>query len=437
MRVLIIGSGGREHALAWAIARSPLLTQLFVAPGNPGTAAIATNVPVRTTDIAGLVSFAVEKRIDLVIPGPEAPLVAGIADALAVAGITCCGPSAAAAQLEGSKTFTKEVADAAAIPTAAWDCFEDADAAHDYVEEMGAPIVIKADGLAAGKGVVVALTLDDAHEAITAIMEDKVHGAAGTRVVIEECLEGEEISVFALCDGLDALYLGCAADHKRVGEGDTGPNTGGMGAISPPPWATPAVIDKTMEKIIRPALAEMARRGTPFRGFLFAGLMLEADGPKLIEFNVRFGDPECETVLPMLESDLLQALLAATNGTLKDVELRWKTGASATVVMCSKGYPGAYATGGEIFGLEEAAALPGVNIFHAGTMADQGGILANGGRVLAVNATSATLEEAVAQAYAAVDSIEWADGFCRRDIGKRAIFAGKWPGPAGEPNKGQ
>ena len=428
MRVLIIGSGGREHALAWAIAASPLLTKLFVAPGNPGTAAFAENVPLRGTDIKGLVAFAVEQKIDLVIPGPEAPLVAGIADALAAAGIACCGPSAAAAQLEGSKEFTKQIAAAANIPTAAWASFTHAEEAHEYIEAVGAPIVIKADGLAAGKGVVVALTPEEAHEAISAIMEDMVHGAAGAKVVIEQCLVGEEISVFALCDGLDALYLGVAADHKRVGDGDTGPNTGGMGAISPPPWATPAVIEETMERVIRPALAEMVKQGMPFRGFLFAGLMVEEDGPKLIEFNVRFGDPECETLLPLLRSDLLPALGAATDGTLKHVDLRWKDGASATVVMCSKGYPGAYATGGEIFGLEEAGALPGVNIFHAGTMADQGGILANGGRVLAVNAVGADLEQAVARAYAAVDAIDWDDGFCRRDIGKRAVFAAKWPG---------
>jgi phosphoribosylamine--glycine ligase len=425
MRVLIVGSGGREHALAWAISASPLLTELFVAPGNPGTASVATNVPLRTNDIDGLVKFAVAQKIDLVVPGPEAPLVAGLADALAAEKIACCGPSAAAAQLEGSKRFTKEIADAARIPTAAWKAFTEADAAHDYVEAMGAPIVIKADGLAAGKGVVVAATLDEAHEAVTAIMEDRVHGAAGTEIVIEQCLVGEEISVFALCDGEDALYLGCAADHKRVGDGDTGPNTGGMGAISPPPWASQPVIDTTMARIIRPALAEMARRGTPFRGFLFAGLMVEADGPKLIEFNVRFGDPECETLLPLLRSDILPALVAATEGELKHVDLRWRDAASATVVMCSKGYPGAYATGGEIFGLEEAGALPEVTIFHAGTMADQGGILANGGRVLAVNATGADLQQAVARAYEAIDTIEWEDGFCRRDIGRRAIFAAK------------
>ncbi|HEY1858475.1 phosphoribosylamine--glycine ligase [Acidocella sp.] len=425
MRVLIIGSGGREHALAWAISASPLLTELFVAPGNPGTAGLATNVPLRTNDIAGLVKFAVDQKIDLVVPGPEAPLVAGLTDAMAAQKIACCGPSEAAAQLEGSKRFTKEIADAAGIPTAAWKAFTEADAAHDYVEAMGAPIVIKADGLAAGKGVVVATTLDEAHEAVTSILEDKVFGAAGAELVIEQCLVGEEISVFALCDGEDALYLGCAADHKRVGDGDTGPNTGGMGAISPPPWASQTVIDATMATIIRPALSEMARRGTPFRGFLFAGLMVEADGPKLIEFNVRLGDPECETLLPLLRSDLLPALVAAIEGELRHVDLRWRDAASATVVMCSKGYPGAYATGGEIFGLEEAGALPEVTVFHAGTMEDQGGILANGGRVLAVNATGKDLQEAVTRAYAAVDTIEWADGFCRRDIGRRAIFAAR------------
>jgi len=423
MRVLIIGSGGREHALAWAIAKSPQLNKLYIAPGNPGTAELGENVALRTNDIPGIVAFAVAHKIDLVIPGPEAPLVAGVADALAAAGIACCGPSAAAAQLEGSKKFTKEVADAANIPTAKWASFTHALEAHEYIEAVGAPIVIKADGLAAGKGVVVATTPEEAHEAITAIMEDKVHGAAGAQLVIEQCLVGEEISVFALCDGEDAVYFGAAADHKRVGEGDTGPNTGGMGAIFNPPWATPEVIEQTMEQVIRPALREMARRGTPFRGFLFAGLMVEHDGPKLIEFNVRFGDPECETVLPMLASDLLPALLAATNGTLKDTKLEWRAGSAATVVMCAKGYPGAYATGSEIYGLPEAGALPGATIFQAGTMADQGGILANGGRVLAVNAVGKDLAEAIARAYAAVDAIDWEDGFCRRDIGKRALHA--------------
>jgi phosphoribosylamine--glycine ligase len=421
MRVLIVGSGGREHALAWAIAFSPLLSKLYVAPGNPGTAELAENVPIRATDIPALVKFAVDEKIDLVIPGPEAPLVAGIADALWDAGIPCCGPSAAAAQLEGSKRFTKEVADAAGIPTAGWADFDDQDEAHAYLEEQGVPIVVKADGLASGKGVVVAQSLDEAHAAVRAAMGDKAFGAAGDVVVIEDCLIGDEISVFALCDGLDALYLGCAADHKRVGDGDIGPNTGGMGAISPPPWADAAVIETVMTGIIKPVLAEMAARGMPFRGFLFAGLMVTQSGPSLIEFNVRFGDPECETLLPLLRSDLLPALLAATDGSLKHVDLRWKNGASATVVMCAKGYPGAYATGSEIFGLEEAGTLPGVMIFHAGTMAEEGSILANGGRVLAVNATGEDLEEAIERAYAAVDVIDWPDGFCRRDIGRRAV----------------
>ena len=421
MRVLILGSGGREHALAWAVAYSPLLSKLYIAPGNPGTAELGENLAIRAADVAAVVKFCQENSIDLVIPGPEAPLVAGVADALGAVGIACCGPSAAAARLEGSKAFCKEVADSAGIPTASWAAFEDEDEAHEYVEEVGAPIVVKADGLAAGKGVVVAQTIEEAHGAIRAIMGERVHGAAGERVVIEECLVGEEVSLFALCDGLEAVFLGCAADHKRVGDGDTGPNTGGMGAIAPAPWADAAVVERAMAEIIQPALEEMVLRGTPFRGFLFAGLMLTAEGPKLIEFNVRFGDPECETLLPMLKSDLLEFLKAATDGSLKGMEVRWKDEASATVVMCSKGYPGAYATGGEIFGLEEAGSLPGVCIFHAGTMAEQESILANGGRVLAVNAVGADLSEAIERAYAAVDTLDWADGFCRRDIGRRAV----------------
>jgi phosphoribosylamine--glycine ligase len=420
MRVLIIGSGGREHALATAIAASPLLTALFIAPGNPGTAALGTNVPIRTMDIAGLTDFAVAQNIDLVIPGPEAPLVAGIADALAARGIACFGPTEAAAALEGSKTFTKEIANAAGIATADWAVFEDADDAHAYVEEMGAPIVIKADGLAAGKGVVVATTLDDAHEAIKTMLEDQSLGAAGARLVIEDCLAGPELSVFALCDGTRALYCGCAADYKRVGEGDTGPNTGGMGAIFNPPWATPAVIDTAMTRIIAPTLAAMAARGTPFTGFLFAGLMLVDGEPTLIEFNVRFGDPECETVLPMLAADLLPHLADAAGGRLTSTPLVWHDGGSATVVMCAKGYPGAYATGSEIFGLEQAACLPGVQVFQAGTMAEEGSILANGGRVLAVNGRGVDLAEALDAAYGACRTIIWDDGFYRHDIGRSA-----------------
>jgi phosphoribosylamine---glycine ligase len=421
MKVLILGSGGREHALSWAIAKSPLLTKLYVAPGNPGTAGIAENVPLRSTDVHGIIAFALTNKIDLVIPGPEAPLVAGITDALEEAGITCFGPSAAAAQLEGSKAFMKEIATLAGIPTARWQKFFEAEAAHNYVDAVGVPIVIKADGLAAGKGVVVATTLGEAHDAITAIMEDKVHGTAGDSVVIEECLVGEEMSLFALCDGENALFFGAAADHKRVGEGDTGPNTGGMGAIFNPPWATEEVIRRGMDDVIRPTLAEMNRRGTPFRGFLFAGLMVEHEQPKLIEFNVRLGDPECETILPMLNSDLLSVLKALVDGRLAEAQTNWRQGSAATIVMCAKGYPGAYATGGEIFGLDEASRLLGVTVFHAGTMAEQGSILANGGRVLAINAIGKDLREALSRAYAAVDVLDWDDGFCRRDIGRRAL----------------
>lgn len=422
MRVLIIGAGGREHTLAWAIAKSPLLTKLFVAPGNPGIAQLAEIVPLRVTDIAGIVAFAKTQKIDLVVPGPEAPLVAGLEDALAAAGIACFGPSAAASQLEGSKIFTKEVADAAHIPTAKWQKFTDAEQAHAYLEQIGAPIVIKADGLAAGKGVVVAATSDEAHEAVTAIMEDKIHGVAGAAVVIEECMVGEEISLIVLCDGKSATLFGVATDHKRVGERDTGPNTGGMGAIFNPPWATPEIVQRSMDEVIHPALREMARRGTPFKGFLFAGLMLEADGPKLIEFNVRFGDPECETIVPMLESDLLSILKEAVAGRLEEATVTWKQGSSATVVVCAKGYPGAYATGSEILGLEAAGSMPGVTIFHAGTMAEQDAILANGGRVLVVNAVGEDLHQALSRAYAAVDRLDWEDGFCRRDIGRRALL---------------
>ncbi|MDE2319990.1 MAG: phosphoribosylamine--glycine ligase [Rhodospirillales bacterium] len=421
MKVLIIGSGGREHALAWAIAKSPLLTKLYVAPGNPGTAKIAENVPLRTVDIQEIVAFSLRSGIDLVVPGPEVPLVAGITDALEEVGIACFGPSAAAAQLEGSKVFMKEIADAAGIPTARWQQFSEAEAAHDYVDAVGVPIVIKANGLAAGKGVVVATTEDEAHNAVTAIMEEKVHGMAGACVVIEQCLVGEEISLFAICDGKNALFFGTAADHKRVGEGDTGPNTGGMGAIFNPPWATEEVVRRGMNEVVKPALAEMAKRGQPFRGFLFAGLMVEKDGPKLIEFNVRFGDPECETVLPMLSSDLLSVLKKAAEGRLAEAEVKWKQGSAATIVMCAKGYPGAYATGSEIVGLGEASESPGVSIFHAGTMAEQGGILANGGRVLAINAVGSDLQEALFRAYTAVDKLDWDDGFCRRDIGRRAL----------------
>ncbi len=421
MRVLVVGSGGREHALCWALSASPLLTKLWCAPGNPGTATLAENVPIGASDIAALVAFARENRADLVLPGPEAPLVAGLADALAAAGIRCCGPSAAAARLEGSKSFAKEIADAAGIPTARWERFADVAGAVEFIRRRGAPIVVKADGLAAGKGVVVAESEAEAEAAIAAFLAERTLGEAGASLVIEECLFGEEVSLFALCDGTEAVFLGAAQDHKRVGEGDTGPNTGGMGAYSPPPTFTPALTDAAMAHIIRPALAEMAARGTPFRGILFAGLMLTADGPKLIEFNVRFGDPECQALVLRLRSDLLAALLAACDGELADFDLRWSDRASIAVVVAARGYPGTPARGGAIGGLDRAASIPGVRVFHAGTDLRGDRLVANGGRVLTVAAAGDDLAAARNAAYAAIAEIDWPDGFCRRDIGWRAL----------------
>ncbi len=420
MRVLVVGGGGREHALCRAISASPGLGELFCAPGNPGIAALATCLPIGVEDIPEIVAFAGAEAIDLVVAGPEAPLTLGLADACAEAGIACFGPSAAAARLEGSKAFCKEVADAAGVPTAAWARFDHAAEARAYVRARGAPIVVKADGLAAGKGVVVAATVAEAEAAIADFMESRIHGGAGASVVIEECLLGEEISAFALCDGTRALWLGAAQDHKRVGEGDTGPNTGGMGAYAPPPACTPEIAARVMAEVIEPTLAEMARRGTPFRGVLFAGLMLTATGPKLIEFNVRFGDPECEALLPLLGTDLLPVLRAAAAGDLSGVTLAWKALHSLVVVMAARGYPGTPARGGEIHGLHGASRH--AIVFHAGTAARADGtIIANGGRVLAICGTGATLQAARDAAYRAVGMITWPDGFCRHDIGWRAL----------------
>jgi phosphoribosylamine--glycine ligase len=414
MRVLIVGSGGREHALAWALSASPLLTKLWVAPGNPGTAAIAENVSLQAMDLQGLVLFARGNGVDLVVPGPEAPLVAGLADAMAAAGIRCCGPSRAAAQLEGSKAFTKELCDAAGIPTARWERFDDPAAAREFVRRRGAPIVVKADGLAAGKGVVVAATEEEAEAAIGLIMEGHAFGDSGRSVVIEEFLEGWECSLFALCDGTDAVFLGGAQDRKRVGDGDTGPNTGGMGAISPVPGFDPA---PAMDAFIRPAVAEMARRGTPFRGVLFAGLMVGPDGARLIEYNVRFGDPECQVLLPRLRSDLLPALLAACDGELGRFDLRWMDQAAVGVVMAARGYPGAPETGTVIERLEDAAAVPGALVFHAGTRVEGERVLADGGRVLTVVGVGGNLVAAREVAYRAVNVIQWNGGAWRKDIG--------------------
>jgi phosphoribosylamine--glycine ligase len=422
MKVLVVGGGGREHALCWAIAASPLLDTLWCAPGNAGIAEVAECVPIGAEDVPALVAFATEKAVDLVVAGPEGPLTLGLADACAAAGIKCFGPSQAAARLEGSKAFTREVADAAGAPGARWARFTDPEAAKAYVRAQGAPIVVKADGLAAGKGVVVAATSAEAEGAITDIMESRIHGESGATVLIEECLVGQEVSFFALCDGTTALPLGAAQDHKRVGDGDTGPNTGGMGAYSPPPVFTDALRDDVMARIVNPVLAEMARRGSPFRGVLFVGLMITADGPRLIEFNVRFGDPECQALMVRLRSDLLPALLAACDGELASFDLRWDPAHALVVVMAAKGYPGGYAKGTEIRGLERAAQVPGVQLFHAGTARrEDGALVANGGRVLGVTATGATLAEARAAAYAAVAAIDWPEGFCRRDIGWRAL----------------
>ena len=422
MRVLVVGSGGREHALCWALAASPLLTKLYCAPGNPGIGELAECVRIGATDIAGLVAFAQDNAIDLVVPGPEAPLSAGIADAMEEASIACCGPTQEAARLESSKTFTKQICDQAGIPTAAWERFEDAEAARDFVRRRGAPLVVKADGLAAGKGVVVAATEDEALAAIGAFMDDGTLGEAGRAVVIEECLVGEEVSVFALCDGTNAIPLGAAQDHKRVGDGDQGPNTGGMGAYSPVPALPPEAEQTVMDRVIHPALEAMAARGTPFRGILFAGLMLTAEGIKLIEFNVRFGDPECQVLLPRLKSDLLAALLAACDGELAQFDLRWHDTAALAVVLAARGYPAAPEAGSAIRGLGAAGAVPGALVFHAGTALDPAGrLVASGGRVLTVCGTGADLRAARAAAYAAVDRIDWPEGFCRRDIGWRAL----------------
>jgi len=421
MRVLVVGSGGREHALCWALAASPLLTKLWCAPGNPGTAQVAENVAIGVLDISALVQFARDNAVDLVVPGPEAPLVAGIADAMGLEGIACCGPSAAAARLEGSKAFCKEICDAAGIPTALWERFDTADAARAFARRRGAPIVVKADGLAAGKGVLVAASVAEAEDAIAAFMEAKQLGDAGASVVIEECLIGEEVSLFALCDGTHALPLGAAQDHKRVGEGDTGPNTGGMGAYSPPPALTAALQAEAMDRIIRPALAELARQGTPFRGILFAGLMVTVSGLKLIEFNVRFGDPEAECLLPRLQSDLLPALLAACDGELADFDLRWRPGAALTVVLAAQNYPGTPVRHVPIGSLAAAEAVPGALVFQSGTELLGGELVSTSGRVLAVTGTGADLAAAHAVAYRAVNAITAEKLFHRRDIGWRAL----------------
>lgn len=425
LNILLLGSGGREHALAWKIARSPMIGTLYAAPGNPGIFAHAKAADLDVDDHAAIISFCKEHDIGLVVVGPEAPLVAGIADALREAGIAVFGPSAAAAQLEGSKGFTKDLCARKSIPTAAYMRFNNAPKAKAYIRAQGVPIVIKADGLAAGKGVTVAMTLEEALAAVDDCFEG-AFGAAGAELVVEEFLTGEEASFFCLCDGKIAVPFGTAQDHKRVGDGDTGPNTGGMGAYSPAPVMTEALIARTLEEIIHPTLEGMAEAGMPFSGVLFAGLMIEPDGtPKLIEYNVRFGDPECQVLMMRLTSDIVPLLLASANGDLSGHAPEWDDSMALTVVMAAKGYPAKPEKGGVIANIA-AAEETGARVFHAGTAkAADGSLTANGGRVLNVTASAATVREAQQAAYRAVDAIDFPSGFCRRDIGWRAIAAEK------------
>ncbi|HWM60835.1 MAG TPA: phosphoribosylamine--glycine ligase [Rhizomicrobium sp.] len=418
VRVLLVGSGGREHALAWALAQSPLLTKLYCAPGNAGIAQVAECVPIPATNFAALAKFAVEARINFAMIAADAQLVGGLWDVLEAAGIRSLGPSKAAAVLEGSKGFVKDLCTEAGIPTAAYRRFTAPDAAKVFADTLGYPVVIKADGLAAGKGVIIAADKAESDKAIDFMFEGGF-GDSGHAIVIEEYMEGEEASFFALSDGTHVIPLAGAQDHKRVGDGDTGPNTGGMGAYSPAPVLPPSLEQMAMDRFIKPTVAAMAAKGMPYMGVLYLGLMITKQGPKLVEYNARFGDPECQVLMPRLKIDLLATLLAARAGTLQPLE--WREEAALTVVMASKFYPGAYEKGHVITGLEAAAKLPGVIIFHAGTARRGSDIVAIGGRVLDVTAVGATIAEAQARAYAAVELIHWEGAFCRRDIGWRAL----------------
>jgi phosphoribosylamine---glycine ligase len=424
MNVLLIGSGGREHALAWSLCASPLLGNLWCAPGNAGIAEIAECVSLAIEDHGAVVRFCRDMDIGLVVIGPEAPLVAGLADDLAAAGIKVFGPSKAAAQLEGSKGFTKDFCTEFGIPTAAYRRFAAKGPALAYLATQPLPIVVKADGLAAGKGVTVAETREAATAAVEACFAG-AFGAAGAEVVIEECLVGEEASFFALVDGSHALALASAQDHKRAFDGERGPNTGGMGAYSPAPVMTPEMTRRTMEEIIWPTVRGMGKRGTPFKGVLFAGLMITAAGPKLIEYNVRFGDPETQVLMLRLKSDLLPALVAAADGVLKTFDLRWHDDAALTVVMAANGYPGEVQKGSAIAGVDAAGDIDGVTVFHAGTRREGPALVASGGRVLAVTARGRTVAEAQKRAYQGVAAIDWPGGFNRTDIGWRAIARDK------------
>ncbi|MDD9723755.1 phosphoribosylamine--glycine ligase [Sulfitobacter sp. PR48] len=420
MNILILGSGGREHSLAWATLQNPKCDKLIVAPGNAGIAMIADCADLDIMDGGAVTVFCDENNIDFVIVGPEAPLAAGVADDLRGAGYPVFGPSAAAAALEASKAFTKEICDAAGAPTAAYGHFTDADAARAHVRQHGAPIVIKADGLAAGKGVIIAMTDEEALAAVDT-MFDGTFGDAGTEVVIEEFMEGEEASFFVLCDGDTVLPIGTAQDHKRVGDGDTGPNTGGMGAYSPAPVLTDEIAERAMAEIIRPCMAEMVRRGTPYQGVLYAGLMIKDGAPRLVEYNVRFGDPECQVLMMRLGAQAFDLMHATAQGRLSEARVNWAEDHAVTVVMAANGYPGDYEKGSVIKGLESLPEDSANMAFHAGTARKDGQFLAAGGRVLNITARGASLAEAQARAYAMVDQIDWPEGFCRRDIGWRAL----------------
>jgi len=419
VNILLLGSGGREHALCWKLSQSPILSRLYCAPGNAGIEQIAECVNIAVTDHHKIIEFCKAKTIEFVVVGPEGPLVDGLADKLEEAEIGVFGPSAYAAQLEGSKGFTKDLCTEFNIPTAAYKRFTEAAGAKAFLDKMSIPVVIKADGLAAGKGVIIAENREHAEQAIDNCFEGSF-GEAGHEVVIEAFLKGEEASLFALCDGQSAMLLGTAQDHKRVGDGDTGPNTGGMGAYSPAPVMTQEMIDRTMTEIIVPTLAGMHSRGHPFKGILYAGLMLTEKGPELIEYNVRFGDPECQVLMPRLKSDLLELMIAASQGSLLEHNAQWSDEKALTVVLAAKGYPGSYEKNTEIRGIDDAEAKDTI-VFHAGTMRDGETLLATGGRVLNITAFGSTVLEAQQKAYAAIEKIDWTNGFCRRDIGWRAI----------------
>ena len=420
MNILILGSGGREHALAWAVKQNPKCDRLIVAPGNAGIAQLAEVADINILDGASVVTFCEENAIDFVIIGPEAPLAAGVADVTRAAGLLTFGPSAAAARLEASKGFTKEICDACAAPTAAYARFTEAAAARDYVTAQGAPIVVKADGLAAGKGVIVAMTLDEALAAIDDMFGGEF-GAAGAEVVIEEFMTGEEASFFILTDGVNALPIGTAQDHKRVGDGDTGPNTGGMGAYSPAPVLTDAIAARAMAEIVLPTIREMARRGTPYQGVLYAGLMIKEGQGRLVEYNARFGDPETQVLMMRLGAQALDLMLACAEGRLDQAQVNWANDHAITVVMAAKGYPGTYQKGTEIRGLTRLPEDSRHMVFHAGTTEKDGRICAHGGRVLNITTRGDSLAEARNRAYAMIDHLDWPEGFCRSDIGWRAL----------------